>query len=76
MGVILRSILGLISQKLIAIFLGPDGLALVGNLRNALALFGLGATTGIDQGVLKYQSEFEEEPSTLKKLYTTSVAYG
>lgn len=74
-GVILRSVLGLISQKLIAIFLGPDGVALVGNLRNALALFGLGATTGIDQGVLKYQSEFEDEPSILKKLYTTSAAY-
>lgn len=74
-GVVLRSVLGLISQKLIAIFLGPDGIALVGNLRNALALFGLGATTGIDQGVLKYQSEFEGEPSTLKKLYTTSTAY-
>lgn len=74
-GVILRSVLGLISQKLIAVFLGPDGVALVGNLRNALALFGLGATAGIDQGVLKYQSEFEEEPSILKKLYTTSVAY-
>ena len=74
-GVILRSVLGLISQKLIAIFLGPDGIALVGNLRNALALFGLGATTGIDQGVLKYQSEFDEEPSMLKKLYTTSAAY-
>jgi PST family polysaccharide transporter len=75
-GVILRSVLGLISQKLIAVFLGPDGVALVGNLRNALALFGLGATAGIDQGVLKYQSEFEEEPSILKKLYATSAAYG
>lgn len=74
-GVILRSILGLISQKLIAVFLGPEGVALVGNLRNTLALFGLGATTGIDQGVLKYQSEFEEEPSVLKKLYITSAAY-
>lgn len=74
-GVILRSVLGLISQKLIAVFLGPDGIALVGNLRNALALFGLGATTGIDQGVLKYQSEFDEEPSILKKLYITSAAY-
>lgn len=75
MGVILRSVLGLISQKIIAIFLGPEGIALVGNLRNAIALFGLGATTGIDQGVLKYQAEFEEEPLILEKLYTTSAAY-
>ena len=53
-GVALRSVLGLISQKLIAIYLGPDGVALVGNLKNALALFSLGSTAGIDQGVLKH----------------------
>jgi len=74
-GVVLRSVLGLISQKLIAVYLGPNGLALLGNLRNALALFGLVSTTGIDQGVLKYQSEFESKPKILRKLYDTSAAY-
>jgi len=74
-GVVLRSILGLISQKLIAIYLGPNGMALLGNLKNALALFGLVSTTGIDQGVLKYQSEFENKPEVLNKLYSTSAAY-
>jgi len=74
-GIILRSLLGLFSQKLIAIYLGPNGIALVGNLKNVLALFGLGATTGIDQGVIKYQSEFEGKIKELKKLYQTSIAY-
>ena len=74
-GVALRSVLGLISQKLIAIYLGPDGVALVGNLKNALALFSLGSTAGIDQGVLKYQSEFEGKSIELKKLYQTSMAF-
>lgn len=74
-GVILRSVLGLISQKLIAVYLGPNGVALLGNLKNALALLGLVSTTGIDQGVLKYQSEFETKPEILKKLYSTSMAY-
>lgn len=75
-GVLLRSFLGLLSQKLIAIYLGPNGLALVGNLRNALTLFGLGTTFGVDQGVLKYQSELENNTHELKKLYATSAAYG
>ncbi|WP_339916983.1 O-antigen translocase [Yeosuana marina] len=75
LGVVLRSVLGLISQKLIAVYLGPTGVALVGNLRNAFSLFGLGATTGIDQGVLKYQSEFDGKPIELKKLYETSIAF-
>ncbi len=56
--------------------MGPSGLALVGNLRNALALFGLGATFGIDQGVLKYQSELEDQPEELEKMYATSAFYG
>ncbi|WP_203258974.1 O-antigen translocase [Hyunsoonleella ulvae] len=76
LGVLLRSVLGIISQKLIAIYLGPNGLAYVGNLRNFLALFSLGTTMGIDQGVLKYQSEYENRPNELKKLYSTSIAYG
>ncbi|MEW4922955.1 O-antigen translocase [Algibacter sp. 2305UL17-15] len=76
LGVILRTFLGFISQKLIAIYLGPNGIALVGNLRNAFTLFSLGATAGVDQGVLKYQSEFDEDPNLLKKLYSTSMAYG
>lgn len=74
-GVALRSVLGLVSQKIIAIYLGPDGVALVGNLRNVLNLIGLGSTFGIDQGVLKYQAEFDGKPKVLKKLYETSIAY-
>ena len=69
LGVVLRSFLGLISQKVIAVYLGPDGIALVGNLRNALAMFGFGSTIGVDQGVIKYQSEFNDKPEELKKLY-------
>ena len=75
LGVALKSFLSLVSQKLIAIYLGPDGIALVGNLRNALALFGLGSIVGVDQGVIKYQSEYDINTEKLKKLYATSLAY-
>lgn len=74
-GVILRSLLGFVSQKLVAVYLGPNGIALLGNLRNALNLFGFVSTLGIDQGVLKYQSEFEDKPNELKKLYESSLVY-
>ncbi|MFD0836870.1 O-antigen translocase [Mariniflexile aquimaris] len=74
-GVIIRSFLGLLSQKLIAIYLGPEGIAYIGNLRNALSVFSLGATAGVDQGVLKYQSELNDNPEELKKLYSTSLAF-
>lgn len=75
MGVVLRSFLGFVSQKVVAVYLGPNGIALLGNLRNALNLFSFVSTIGIDQGVLKYQSEFEDKPYELKKLYESSLVY-
>ena len=74
-GVLLRSVLGLVSQKLLAIYVGPEGIALVGNLRNALNIISLGSTSGIDQGLLTNQSKLENEPEKLKKLYSTSLTY-
>ena len=74
-GVLLRSALGLVSQKLLAIYIGPEGMALVGNLRNTLNIISLGSTSGIDQGVLTNQSKLENNPEKLKKLYSTSLAY-
>ncbi|MBB5269604.1 O-antigen translocase [Algibacter amylolyticus] len=75
LGVILRSVLAIISQKIIAIFLGPDGIALMGNLKNALALFGMASSAGVDQGVVKYQAKLENRRGLLQKLYSTSLAY-
>ncbi|MDG1730032.1 MAG: O-antigen translocase [Algibacter sp.] len=75
LGVLGRSALVIFSQKIVAVFLGPEGMALVGNLKNAMALLGLGASFGVDQGVLNYQSKHEGENQHLKKLYGTSLAF-
>ena len=75
LGVVGRSLLVVFTQKIVAFFLGPDGMALVGNFKNALALLGLGASTGVDQGLLNFQSKYENKDQLLKKLYGTSLAF-
>lgn len=75
LGVIAKSIIGIFTQKIVAVFLGPEGMALLGNLKNSLALLGLGATSGVDQGMLNYQSKYQNSKGLLQKLYGTSLAF-
>lgn len=74
-GVSLRTLIGLISQKIVAIYLGPSGVAILGNLRNLMGLVGMFSTTGIDQGVVTLQSKFSDTPKHLKELYKTFNFY-
>jgi len=74
-GVTLRTLMGLLAQKLIALYLGPSGLAILGNLRNFLGISNMVATLGVDQGVLTNQSKYQSQPVILKQLYGTSKFY-
>ncbi|WP_370476807.1 O-antigen translocase [Tamlana flava] len=75
LGVVGKSLLVVFTQKIVAVFLGPEGMALAGNLKNALAFLGLGVTSGVDQGLLSYQSKYENKSRLLNKLYGTSMAF-
>ena len=66
LGVILKTFFGFISQKVLAIFLGPQGIALYGNLRNVMSLFASISMLGIDQGVIKYIAEYKKEENSFK----------
>jgi PST family polysaccharide transporter len=66
---------GLVAQKLIALYLGPGGLAIVGNLRNLLGISNMVSTLGVDQGLLSNQSKYQNQPPILKQLYETSKIY-
>lgn len=76
LGIALRSVFGFISQKLLAIYLGPEGLAFVGNFRNVLSLYGLSSTFGVDQGVIVLHSQLEGKTNERKSMLSTTLAYG
>lgn len=59
-----------------AIFIGPVGLALVGNLRNFVSSFQTIATLGFYNGVVKYVSEFKDDVSELSKTLSTVFYVG
>ncbi len=58
--------IGLITSKFIAYFVGPTGMALVGNFRNFVASFETIATLGFQNGIIKVVAENQQNQ---KKLY-------
>lgn len=55
---------GLISAKVVALCIGPTGMAWVGNLRNFITAVENIATLGMTNGIVKYTTEYRNDPNT------------
>lgn len=62
---------GLIISKILAIYVGPSGMALIGNLRNFLASFDSISSLGFQNGIIKYVTEKKESDLELKRIIST-----
>ena len=71
-GIGVRMVAGLVSSKLVAFYLGAPGMALLGELRNFLSSVHSLSVLGIQNGVIKYVSEFKENRPELKKVLSTA----
>ncbi|RXG29957.1 O-antigen translocase [Leeuwenhoekiella marinoflava] len=71
-----RIVCGLVTSKLIAIYLGASGMAILGDLRNFLNSVQSISQLGINNGVVKYAAEYKEEESKLNNLVSTSLKIG
>lgn len=71
LSVALKIGIGLITSKILAIFVGPNGMALVGNLRNFLTSLENISTLGFQNGIVKYTSENQKANSELQKIVST-----
>jgi PST family polysaccharide transporter len=67
---------GFLTSKVIAVFLGAEGLALVGNLRNFLSSTQALSTLGLNNGLVKYVSEFKSNKILLGKTVSTVFLLG
>lgn len=82
MSVLIKIGVGLITSKVIALFVGPSGMAIVGNMRNFVALFESISIMGFQNGIIRFVSAHQKEQQTLKSFFTTvfytvlSVALG
>jgi O-antigen/teichoic acid export membrane protein len=75
-SVITRIIAGILTSKAIAIFIGPTGLALIGNLQNFVSSFQNIAILGFYNGAVKYISDFKDDAVALSKTISTLFYVG
>lgn len=71
-----RVLAGILTSKAIAVFIGAEGLALIGNLRNFLSSVQSVAILGLYNGVVKFISEFKRQTLELSKTISTVFYLG
>lgn len=62
----------LVISKVLAIYAGPAGLAVVGQFQNIVQLFTTFSRAGVDTGVTKYTAEYSDSPDQLYILFSTT----
>ena len=68
-----RMAAGLLSVKAMAIFVGPAGVAYLGQFQSLLTITNNCSNLGIGQGIIKYTAEHKDNPENLKKLFKASA---
>jgi len=71
-----RIIAGILTSKFIAIFIGAEGLALVGNLSSFLKAIQSFSALGFYKGLVKYIAEYKEKHQKLSEVLSTSFYIG
>jgi PST family polysaccharide transporter len=69
----IRMVSGIVVTKIGAVYIGPSGVALIGQLQNIVNMISTLATGGTQQGVTKYIAEYREEPDKQKEILATSI---
>ncbi|WP_179320859.1 O-antigen translocase [Winogradskyella helgolandensis] len=72
----LRIIAGILVSKFIAIYIGPQGMALIGNLRNFMSALQSLSISGLYKGVVRLISQFKEDAVQLTKTLSTVFYFG
>lgn len=70
-SVVVRIAGGLLSSKIIALFIGPAGMAVTGSLRNFITSLENFSTLGLQNGIIKYTAENEKDPEKLQRTLAT-----
>lgn len=73
MSALIRMACGMISVKVVAVIIGPAGIALLGQLSNFnTILLGL-SNGGISSGVTKYVAEYKDDESQIKRYLSNAL---
>ncbi|WP_339916980.1 O-antigen translocase [Yeosuana marina] len=75
-SVLTRIIAGVLTSKAIAIFIGVEGLALIGNLRNFVSSVQTVSILGFYNGTVRYVAEFKDNAIKLSRVLSTVFYFG
>lgn len=64
---------GFVAGKVVAMFTGPSGVAIIGQFTNFVSVVLTVSNGAINTGVVKYTAEYEEDEDRLKILFSTSL---
>lgn len=70
---IARIISGFITTKIVAVYIGPSGLAFLGQFQNFISILISFATGAINGGVVKYTAEHRDNYAEKQKLWSTAL---
>jgi len=67
---------GFLTTKFVAIFIGAEGLALIGNLRSFFTAIKTFSTVGLYNGIVKYIAKYKNDALKLGKTISTAYYFG
>lgn len=70
---IIRVIAGFISIKIVAVYIGPSGLALMGQMQNFISMMSSVASAGVNSGIVKYTAEHYEDEEAKQKIWSSAL---
>lgn len=70
---IVKLITGIIRTKVVALLIGPSGVAFISQMNDVVAMFSRVSNGGISTGVTKYIAEFKDSESECKLLLSNSL---
>lgn len=68
-----KLVLGLLTNKLIAIYIGSEGFAIVGQFKDLLKTGSSLGQLGLDKGLVKYSALYENKKAELRQILSTAV---
>lgn len=68
-----KLVLGLLTNKLIAIYIGSEGFAIVGQIKDLLKTGSSLGQLGLDKGLVKYSALYEDKKAELRQILSTAI---
>ena len=70
---IIKVIAGFVSIKIVAVYIGPSGLALMGQFQNFISMVSGITSAGANSGVVKYTAEHYEDEEAKRKIWSSAL---